>query len=138
MITNVENLLTAEQLSDLVNAIKENKSYQFSKDGLTINSQFTDNGLQFHISYNSKDSEKLMIETTKNNFLNTLNSIDDDVFVSICESLDNSLLTKLQQLINSDKLDDVKYAIAKFTYEATRVIKEKIKLYKECLQKLEK
>lgn len=138
MIANVENLLTAEQLSDLVNAIKENKSYQFSKDGLTINSQFTDNGLQFHISYNSKDNKKLMIETAKNNFLNTLNSIDDDVFVGICESLDNSLLTKLQQLINSDKLDDVNYAIYKFTQEATRVIKEKIKLYKECLQKLEK
>ena len=79
-----------------------------------------------------------MIETAKNNFLNTLNSIDDDVFVGICESLDNSLLTKLQQLINSDKLDDVNYAIYKFTQEATRVIKEKIKLYKECLQKLEK
>jgi hypothetical protein len=48
------------------------------------------------------------------------------------------MLSKLQKLINSNKLESVRSAILKFKQEAKEVLKAKINLYKECLQKLEK
>jgi hypothetical protein len=48
------------------------------------------------------------------------------------------MLSKLQKLINSNKLESVRSAILKFKQEAREILKSKINLYKECLQKLEK
>lgn len=138
MITDLETLLNTNEFQKLVDAINGNKDFSFNQNGLTINSKSTDNSLQLTIKYDASKSEEQMVCKEREAFLNTLNSIEDNVFVEICEGLDNDMLSKLQKLINSNKLESVRSAILKFKQEAKEVLKAKINLYKECLQKLEK
>ena len=138
MITDLETLLNTNEFQKLVDAINGNKDFSFNQNGLTINSKSTDNSLQLTIKYDASKSEEQIVCKEREAFLNTLNSIEDNVFVEICEGLDNDMLSKLQKLINSNKLESVRSAILKFKQEAKEVLKAKINLYKECLQKLEK
>ena len=138
MITDLETLLNTNEFQKLVDAINGNKDFSFNQNGLTINSKSTDNSLQLTIKYDASKSEEQIVCKEREAFLNTLNSIEDNVFVEICEGLDNDMLSKLQKLINSNKLESVRGAILKFKQEAKEVLKAKINLYKECLQKLEK
>lgn len=138
MITDLETLLNTNEFQKLVDAINGNRDFSFNQNGLTINSKSTDNSLQLTIKYDASKSEEQIVCKEREAFLNTLNSIEDNVFVEICEGLDNDMLSKLQKLINSNKLESVRSAILKFKQEAKEVLKAKINLYKECLQKLEK
>ena len=138
MITDLETLLNTNEFQKLVDAINGNKDFSFNQNGLTINSKSTDNSLQLTIKYDASKSEEQIVCKEREAFLNTLNGIEDNVFVEICEGLDNDMLSKLQKLINSNKLESVRSAILKFKQEAKEVLKAKINLYKECLQKLEK
>ena len=138
MITDLETLLNTNEFKKLVDAINGNKDFSFNQNGLTINSKSTDNSLQLTIKYDASKSEEQIVCKEREAFLNTLNGIEDNVFVEICEGLDNDMLSKLQKLINSNKLESVRSAILKFKQEAKEVLKAKINLYKECLQKLEK
>ena len=138
MITNLETLLNTNEFKKLVDAINGNKDFSFNQNGLTINSKSTDNSLQLTIKYDANKTEEQIVRKEREAFLNTLNSIEDNVFVEICESLGNDMLSKLQNLINSNKLESVRSAILKFKQEAKEVLKAKINLYKECLLKLDK
>lgn len=138
MITDLETLLNTNEFQKLVDAINGNKDFSFNQNGLTINSKSTDNSLHLTIKYDADKSEEQIVCKEREAFLNTLNTIEDNVFVEICEGIDNDMLSKLQKLINSNKLESVRSAILKFKQEAREILKSKINLYKECLQKLEK
>ena len=90
------------------------------------------------MEYDSSKSEKQMAVKEREAFIKILDTINDDVFIEICESFDEGLLPELQKMINSDNLESVKDAILKFKYAAKLILKNKINLYNECLHKLDK
>lgn len=125
MIANLENLLTQDQINQLVNAINENKDYEVSNNGLIIKSSSTDNSLSLLISYEEGYKAKEEADKFKTEYLDTL---DDDLFIEVCDHLGKSKIEQIQECLESNELESVRAGIAKFKSALSEVAKEKIKL----------
>ena len=75
-----------------------------NKNGLTIDIKNGENSKSITVTYDNS------AKTRREEFVNFLNNIDDDVFVAICEDLGN--LQEIQDLIDSD--EHLEEGIAKF------------------------
>ena len=104
----------------------------------SCDSNANNGSLSLTVKYDSSKNEAKIIEQERDIFLKLLQSIDDNIFVEICEEVGSELLNKIQKAINGDKLETVRSAILRFKQEAKKVINSKIKLYNECLLKLNK
>lgn len=136
MTTDLETLLNSDQFAELVNAINANEDYKLAKDGLTIESKSTDNSFQINISYDMTKEEGYLANQEAQDFKNLITNIDDDVFVTACEQLGSEQLQKIQECLNSGKLETVRAGITKFKKVLELVFKERIKYYKSCLNSL--
>lgn len=52
--------------------------------------------------------------------------MDDDLFTEVCDALDNEEIQKIQNCLNSNKLETVRAAIIKFKNTARKIIARKI------------
>nr|DAX08774.1 MAG TPA: hypothetical protein [Bacteriophage sp.] len=52
--------------------------------------------------------------------------MDDDLFTEVCDALDNEEIQKIQNCLNSNKLETVRAAIVKFKSVARKIITDKI------------
>ena len=138
MITDLETLLNATQFNELVKAINENRDFSFCQDGLQLTSKSTDNGLQIVLSYDSTQNQKKQAEKERKQFLEFVDSIDGNLFVELIETMEQPLVNKLQDMVNSDDLESVRAAVVKFKSEYKQLLNNKIKYYHECLSKLDK
>ena len=138
MITDLETLLNATQFNELVKAINENRDFSFCQDGLQLTSKSTDNGLQIVLSYDSTQNQKKQAEKERKQFLEFVDSIDGNLFVELIEAMEQPLVNKLQDMVNSDDLESVRAAVIKFKSEYKQLLNNKIKYYQECLSKLDK
>lgn len=138
MITNLENLLNSELFAELTNAIAGNKDFSFCKDGLQILSKPTDNGLELTLHFDSTVSERHQLEKERSEFINFVNSLDDNLFIELVETMGAELTNKLQNMINGDNLESARAAIIKFKSEYKQLLSNKINYYQECLRKLDK
>lgn len=136
MTTDLETLLNSDQFKELVNAINANEDYKLAKDGLTIESKSTDNSLQINISYDMTKEEEYLANKEAQDFKNLISNIDDDIFVSACEHIGSKQLQKIQNCLNSRKLESVRSGVAKFKKVLELVFEEKIKYYQVCLNNL--
>ena len=75
-----------------------------NKNGLTIDIKNGENSKSITVTYDNS------AKTRREEFVNFLNNIDDEVFVAICEDLGN--LQEIQDLIDSD--EHLEEGIAKF------------------------
>ena len=135
MMTNLAKLLNEDQLKELAKSIIENREFSFNQNGLQISSKSTDNGLQLSIVYDS--SEKQLAKQERDNFLEFIKTIDDNVFVELVESLGPEVINKLQTMLNTDDLELVREACIKFKNAYKQLLINKIKYYQSCLNKLE-
>lgn len=138
MITDLETLLNANQFGELVKAINENRDFSFDQNGLTIQSKATDGSLELTISYDSSKNEKEIIKKERELFLEFVNSIDDNMFVEVCEQLGQLSISKIQNLINGDDLEAARGAILKFKSEYRYLLVKRINYLNQCLAKLDK
>ena len=138
MITDLETLLNANQFSELVKAINENKDFSFNQNGLTVESKSTDGTLQLTIKYDSSKEEESMVKQEREKFLELIKEIDDNVFVEVCENLGSELINKMQNAINGTNLEAARSAILRFKSETNKLLVNRINYYKECLVKLDK
>lgn len=126
MITDLETLLNEDQFRELVKAINENREYNYEENGLKINAKSNDNSLQLSIAYDEDKKENSLVQKELDNFQNYLKDMDDDLFTEVCDALDNEEIQKIQNCLNSNKLETVRAAIIKFKSVARKIITDKI------------
>lgn len=138
MMTNLENLLNADQFRELVKAISENRDFSFNQNGLTIESKSEDGNLQLTFKYDSSKNEECLVKQEREKFLELIKEIDDNIFVEVCENLGSELINKMQNAINGTDLEAARSAILRFKKEVSKLLVSRINYYKECLVKLDK
>lgn len=115
MITDLENLLNQETFLELLEAVRSNQEYCYSENGLTIKAIPSDHSLCLDISYEDVMQKEL------DTFKNYIESLDDDLFLEICESLGETELQKIQECLSSNNIDSIRAGVFKFK-QATKVI----------------
>ena len=133
MITDLETLLNEDQFRKLVEAINNNKEYLYENNGLTIKANSTDTSLNLSVAYDEDKKEGNLVKKELDNFQNYLKDLDDDLFTEICDALGNSEISKIQDCLNSNKLETVRAAIIKFKNFANKIITNKIAYLKNLL-----
>lgn len=112
MITDLETLLNQDEFKNLVDAINKNQEYYLSSNGLTIKAESTDDSLFLLISYEKEES--CLANEEVDQFQKYLESLDDDLFIDVCEYLGELEVHKIQECLESGKLETVRAGIAKF------------------------
>ena len=97
MITDLETLLNQDQFKQLVEAINTNQEYYMSGNGLTIKSESTDDSLFLLISYERQKEESCLANEEVDQFQKYLESLDDDLFIDVCEYLGELEVHKIQE-----------------------------------------
>lgn len=130
MITDLKTLLNQDQFKQLVEAINTNQEYYMSGNGLTIKSESTDDSLFLLISYERQKEESCLANEEVGKFQKYLESLDDDLFIDVCEYLGESELNKIQECLESGKLESVRAGITKFRMALSNVVTMKIEQLK--------
>lgn len=126
MITDLETLLNQDQFKQLVEAINTNQEYYMSGNGLTIKSESTDDSLFLLISYERQKEESCLANEEVDQFQKYLESLDDDLFIDVCEYLGELEVHKIQECLESGKLETVRAGIAKFKMALSDIAKKRI------------
>lgn len=130
MITDLETLLNQDEFKNLVDAINKNQEYYLSSNGLTIKAESTDGSLFLLISYERQKEESCLANEEVGKFQKYLESLDDDLFIDVCEYLGESELNKIQECLESGKLESVRAGITKFRMALSNVVTMKIEQLK--------
>lgn len=130
MITDLETLLNQDEFKKLVDAINKNQEYYLSNNGLNIKAKSTDDSLFLLISYERQKEESCLAKEEVSKFQKYLESLDDDLFIDVCEYLGKSELNKIQECLESEKLESVRAGITKFKMALSKVVTMKIEQLK--------
>ena len=130
MITDLETLLNQDEFKHLVDAINKNQKYYLSNNGLTVKAESTDDSLFLLISYERQKEESDLANEEVGKFQKYLESLDDDLFIDVCEYLGKSELNKIQECLESEKLESVRAGITKFKMALSKVVTMKIEQLK--------
>lgn len=132
MITDLETLLNQDEFKELVKAINQNQEFYCSKKGLTIKSESTDDSLFLLISYDRQE-ESCLANKEADTFQKYLESLDDDLFVGVCEYLGEDNIHRIQACLESGKLETVRSGIAKFREALSKLVNQQIEYLKSLL-----
>lgn len=131
MITDLETLLNQDEFKNLVDAINKNQEYYLSSNGLTIKAESTDDSLFLLISYERQKEESCLANEEVDQFQKYLESLDDDdLFIDVCEYLGELEVHKIQECLESGKLETVRAGIAKFKMALSDIAKKRIEQLK--------
>lgn len=133
MVTDLETLLNANQLNQLIKAINANQEYEYQDNGLFIKANATDNSLCLTIAYDEDQKECKLAEQESGKFQSFLTSLDDELFIDTCEELGECNLQSIQECLSSNKLDTVRAGVSKFKMALSQVVKNKIEYLKAFL-----
>ena len=134
MITDLETLLNQDEFKELVKAINQNQEFYCSKKGLTIKSESTDDSLFLLISYDRQEEEESCLANKEaDTFQKYLESLDDDLFVGVCEYLGEDNIHRIQACLESGKLETVRSGIAKFREALSKLVNQQIEYLKSLL-----
>lgn len=129
MITDLETLLNQDEFKNLVDAINKNQEYYLSSNGLTIKAESTDDSLFLLISYERQKEESCLANEEVDQFQKYLESLDDDLFIDVCEylgELGELEVHKIQECLESGKLETVRAGIAKFKMALSDIAKREL------------
>lgn len=93
----MEQLMSEQEIKELLTASDHNEDYSYNKDGLKIEIKHTDNSKTISITYDNPT------ETIKENFISNLENISDEDFIAICEFIGKEELNYIQELIDSQE-----------------------------------
>lgn len=100
----MNEILTDKMLHEIFEAISKGESYGYSDGNTSI--EVTPNS----ISVNFRSNPTVQTISTKDRdvaeFLNFCDSIDDDLFVEVCETFTNEELTRLQNGLDTDSYQE--------------------------------
>ena len=130
MVENLlEGIMTNEEFQELMKASENNKDYKFNKNGLDISMNSSDNGFELSVKYVNP------VQSEVDKFTDFLNSLDDELFVNICEKIGNDGLQRIQNCLDSENIESVRSAISYFKAHAREYIENKTKYLNEQLVK---
>ena len=132
---DLEKLMDMEQFQELFNVLAENGEFNYSENGLNISAKSSDNALTLQVSY---ETPKQTAESEAKDFQKFIETIDDDLFTDVCESLGGEQLSRIANCLNSDDVESVRSAVLRFKQEMREVLTKKINFYTECLNSLDK
>ena len=132
---DLEKLMDMEQFQELFNVLAENGEFNYSENGLNISAKSSDNALTLQVSY---ETPKQTAESEAKDFQKFIETIDDDLFTDVCESLGGEQLSRIANCLNSDDVEAVRSAVLRFKQEMKNVLVKKINFYTECLNNLDK
>ena len=132
---DLEKLMDMEQFQELFNVLAENGEFNYSENGLNISAKSSDNALQLQVSY---ETPKPTAKSEAKDFQKFIETIDDNLFTDVCESLGGEQLSRIANCLNSDDIEAVRSAVLRFKQEIRNVLVKKINFYKECLNNLDK
>lgn len=135
MFTDLEKLFDFEQFQELFNALAENKEYNYSENGLNISAKSSDGCTTLKVSY---EEPKKSAKSESEDFKKFIESLDDDLFTDVCESLGGDNLTRITNCLNSNDVESVRSGVLRFKQELKDVLNNKISYYTECLNNLDK
>ena len=131
MIENLlEGIMSNDEFQELLRANENGKDYKFNKNGLNIEIKNSKNGFKCNLEYSHPTQNEV------DAFRDYCESLDDELFVSICEFIGKDGLTKIQDCLDSDNIDSVRGAVQYFRNNAKDYINSKISEYKEVLKTL--
>lgn len=107
-----------ELVSLLVQTLNESGDFSLSEEGLSVKGSKKDNVYSVSIEYN---------DPQKDVFEDYLNSIDDDLFIEVCESMGEEKIKEIQNLTDSE------VALRMFKEEFHKLINSKINKLKRYL-----
>lgn len=130
MVENLlEGIMTNEEFQELMKASENNKDYKFNKNGLDISMNNSDNGFELSVKYTNP------VQSEVDKFTDFLNSLDDELFVNICEKIGNDGLQRVQNCLDSENIESVRSAVSYFKAHAREYIEDKTKYLNEQLVK---
>lgn len=130
MVENLlEGIMTNEEFQELMKASENNKDYKFNKNGLDISMNSSDNGFELSVKYTNP------VQSEVDKFTDFLNSLDDELFVNICEKIGNDGLQRIQNCLDSENIESVRSAVSYFKVHAREYIENKTKYLNEQLVK---
>ena len=135
LMIDLEKLMDMEQFQELFNILAENGEFNYSENGLNISAKSSDNALQLQVSY---ETPKPTAKSEAQDFQKIIETIDDDLFTDVCESLGGEQLSRIANCLNSDDVESVRSAVLRFKQEMKNVLVKKINFYTECLNNLDK
>ena len=135
LMIDLEKLMDMEQFQELFNVLAENGEFNYSENVLNISAKSSDNELSLKVSY---ETPKQTAESEAKDFQKFIETIDDDLFTDICESLGGEQLSRIANCLNSDDVESVRSAVLRFKQEMREVLTNKINFYTECLNSLDK
>ena len=124
-----------EQFQELFNVLAETGEFTYSENGLNISAKSSDNALQLQVSY---ETPKPTAKSEAQDFQKFIETIDDNLFTDVCESLGGEQLSRIANCLNSDDVEAVRSAVLRFKQEMKNVLVKKINFYTECLNNLDK
>ena len=116
----LSEILTDEMLTDIFNKLKKNEPYEYSDGNMQFN--ISPNGIS--IQYKSTKPENLEeIKSKKlNDFLSFCESINDELFMEICDTFEDGELDELSNILDSENYEKT---INIFTKRAKEVSNKK-------------
>ena len=130
MVENLlEGIMTNEEFQELMKASENNKDYKFNKNGLDISMTSSDNGFELSVKYAN------LVQSEVDKFTDFLNSLDDELFVNICEKIGKDGLQRIQNCLDSENIESVRSAVSYFKAHAREYIEDKTKYLNEQLVK---
>ena len=132
---DLAKLMDIEQFQELFNVLTESGEFNYSENGLNISAKSSDNALQLQVSY---EAPKQTAKSEAQDFQKFIETIDDNLFTDVCESLGGEQLSRIANCLNSDDIEAVRSAVLRFKQEMRNVLVKKINFYKECLNNLDK
>lgn len=130
---DLAKLMDMEQFQELFNVLAENGEFNYSENGLNISAKSSDNALQLQVSY---ETPKPTAKSEAKDFQKFIETIDDNLFTDVCESLGGEQLSRIANCLNSDDVEAVRSAVLRFKQEMKNVLVKKIEYYQECLDNL--
>ena len=132
---DLAKLMDMEQFQELFNVLAENGEFNYSENGLNISAKSSDNELSLQVSY---ETPKQTAKSEEQDFQKFIETIDDNLFTDVCESLGGEQLSRIANCLNSDDVEAVRSAVLRFKQEMKNVLVKKINFYTECLNNLDK
>ena len=132
---DLAKLMDMEQFQELFNVLAENGEFNYSENGLNISAKSSDNELSLQVSY---ETPKQTAKSEAQDFQKFIETIDDELFTDVCESLGGEQLSRIANCLNSDDVEAVRSAVLRFKQEMKNVLVKIINFYTECLNNLDK
>ena len=101
---DLAKLMDMEQFQELFNVLAENGEFNYSENGLNISAKSSDNALQLQVSY---ELPKPTAKSEAQDFQKFIETIDDDLFTDVCESLGGEQLSRIANCLNSNDIEAV-------------------------------